>query len=99
MKSETARRKRAIHPASDACYHPAHAPRQQSRLQSPDLELIEAILKPGMDGRSRRHTGERETFMVLEGEVQVWLEGRQSVLKVGDTLSIPPLALRRFGNN
>lgn len=72
--------------------------RLHPRLCSPDLEVLEAILKPGMDSRLHRHTRERETFIVLEGEIQVWLEGQEFVLKVGDTLSILPLALHRFGN-
>jgi quercetin dioxygenase-like cupin family protein len=67
-------------------------------LISDDLSVMTITLAPGADSGVHRHTRERETFYVLEGELSFWLEEREVLARAGETVSIPVNAVHRFRN-
>lgn len=59
--------------------------------------VIDMHIPPGGGPPPHRHDFE-ETFVVLEGEIEVTFRGNQSVGRAGDTLNIPSNAPHQFHN-
>ena len=59
--------------------------------------LIDMHIPPGGGPPSHRHDFE-ESFTVLEGEIDVTFRGEKSVVRAGETLSIPANAPHSFTN-
>ncbi|MCU0987801.1 MAG: cupin domain-containing protein [Acetobacteraceae bacterium] len=62
------------------------------------LALCEVAVTPGGGPPMHVHGREDETFHVLEGEITVWVDGRQHVARAGDTLFGPRGIPHRFQN-
>jgi quercetin dioxygenase-like cupin family protein len=59
--------------------------------------LIDMFIPPGGGPPPHRHDFE-ETFILLEGELQATFRGSTSILRAGDTVSVPANAPHRFHN-
>jgi quercetin dioxygenase-like cupin family protein len=59
--------------------------------------VIDMHIPPGGGPPPHRHDFE-ETFIILEGEVEATFRGQKSIVKAGDTISIPANASHRFQN-
>src|SRR4030081_3382263 len=59
--------------------------------------LIDMHIPPGGGPPPHRHDFE-ESFIVLEGEIEVTFRGKQSVLRTGETANIPSNAPHQFHN-
>jgi quercetin dioxygenase-like cupin family protein len=59
--------------------------------------VIDMHVPPGGGPPPHRHAFE-ETFILLEGEVQVTFRGRKSTLRAGDTVNVPSNAPHHFHN-
>jgi quercetin dioxygenase-like cupin family protein len=70
----------------------------ESKLVTADMSVLEISLEPGADSGLHRHTRERETFHVLSGELQFFLEDQVMHAGPGETVSIPVGAVHRFRN-
>lgn len=53
------------------------------------MELVELIAAPGVGIPPHVHTCEEETFLILEGEVEFFVDGKTTVLGPGTTLFGP----------
>lgn len=54
---------------------------------------------PGADGyplHDHAHDGQEELYVVIEGSVVLEAEGRETVLRTGDLVRVPPDVPRRF---
>ena len=60
--------------------------------------LIEMHVPPGGGPPPHRHDFE-ETFIVLEGELDVTFRGNKSVVRAGDTVNVPANAPHQFHNS
>ena len=58
---------------------------------------IDMHIPPGGGPPPHRHDFE-ETFIILEGEMEATFRGKKSIVKAGDTISIPANAPHRFHN-
>jgi mannose-6-phosphate isomerase-like protein (cupin superfamily) len=54
------------------------------------------IQTPGQEHPEQYHKRKEETFHVLFGQVDLWLDGVQSILRPGDVLTIRPGVRHRF---
>jgi quercetin dioxygenase-like cupin family protein len=59
--------------------------------------VIDMHIPPGGGPPPHRHDFE-ETFILLEGEIEATFRGKKSVVRAGDTVSIPANAPHRFHN-
>ena len=59
--------------------------------------VIDMHIPPGGGPPPHRHDFE-ETFIILEGEMEATFRGKKSIIKAGDTISIPANAPHRFHN-
>lgn len=59
--------------------------------------LIDMLIPPGGGPAPHRHDFE-ESFTLLEGEIEATFRGKKSVVKAGETLSIPANAPHSFTN-
>jgi len=59
--------------------------------------LIDMYIPPGGGPPPHRHNFE-ESFTLLEGEIELTFRGMKSVLRAGETASIPSNAPHRFQN-
>jgi quercetin dioxygenase-like cupin family protein len=59
--------------------------------------VIDMHIPPGGGPPPHRHDFE-ETFIILEGEMEATFRGKKSIVKAGDTISIPANAPHRFHN-
>src|ERR1700689_2093567 len=57
--------------------------------------VIDMYVPPGGGPGPHRHDFE-ETFILLEGEVEVTFRGRKSIVKAGDTINIPSTLRTNF---
>jgi quercetin dioxygenase-like cupin family protein len=60
--------------------------------------VIDMYVLPGGGPGPHRHDFE-ETFVLLEGEVEVTFRGKKSIVKAGDTINIPSNAPHQFHNS
>jgi len=60
--------------------------------------VIDMHVPPGGGPPPHRHDFE-ETFILLEGEMQVTFRGQQSTLRAGDTVNVPSNAPHQFHNS
>jgi quercetin dioxygenase-like cupin family protein len=60
--------------------------------------LIDMLVPPGGGPPPHRHDFE-ETFILLEGEVDLTFRGKKSVVRAGDTVNIPSNAPHQFHNS
>lgn len=59
-------------------------------LRGPWCDLGVVVLKPGQSFRNHRHAQASEAFLTLSGEVCLYLEGKQHILRSGDVLRCDP---------
>jgi mannose-6-phosphate isomerase-like protein (cupin superfamily) len=59
--------------------------------------VIDMHIPPGGGPPPHRHDFE-ETFILLDGEMQITFRGQQSTLRVGDTVNVPSNAPHQFHN-
>src|ERR1039458_6939351 len=59
--------------------------------------VIDMHIPPAGGPPPHRHDFE-ETFIILEGEMEATFRGKKSIVKAGDTISIPANAPHRFHN-
>jgi quercetin dioxygenase-like cupin family protein len=60
--------------------------------------VIDMHIPPGGGPPPHRHDFE-ETFILLEGEMEVTLRGRKSIARAGDTVNVPSNAPHQFHNS
>ena len=64
-----------------------------------ELVLFEFEMEPRMDGAGPHfHREHMDAFYVLEGELQVTLEGEPRRLRAGEITSVPPETVHSFSN-
>ena len=61
-----------------------------SRDTNGELCFVEDILKPGFYLGRHHHKIMTEVFYILEGEVELIFDDQTIVMKVGDTVTVPP---------
>jgi quercetin dioxygenase-like cupin family protein len=62
------------------------------------LSVIEMYVPPGGGPPSHRHDFE-ETFVLLEGELEITFRGEKRTVRAGDTIHIPANAPHQFHNS
>jgi len=60
--------------------------------------LAEARIPAGGSTITHRHLKTEEIYLVLEGEGEMWIDGRQRRVRPGDAIAIPPGASHRLAN-
>ncbi|WP_372594757.1 cupin domain-containing protein [Actinotalea sp.] len=69
-------------------------------LRGPRTDLGVVRLRPGDDAANHYHSAIEETFVGIEGEATVWLDGRESfTVGVGDVYQMQPGEQHYFVNN
>jgi quercetin dioxygenase-like cupin family protein len=63
------------------------------------LSELEVTLGPGGGNLLHRHTGFTETFTAIKGNLGLSLNGREIVLKPGETVTVKKGEVHRFYNN
>jgi len=68
-------------------------------LRGPRTDLGVVRLRPGDDASNHYHAAIEETFVVVEGEATMWLNGREKFLvSVGDVCQLQPGEQHYFVN-
>lgn len=70
--------------------------RRQLGVSTFGLNLI--ILAPGQRGRIHRHGSQEEVYLVLEGELTLFIEGEESRLGEGELVRVAPDVRRQLLN-
>ncbi len=66
---------------------------------SGDYDLMYAETPPHVPGPPpHMHNSFKESFLIVEGEMEFFVDGKISVLKAGESMDIPPKTLHTFGN-
>lgn len=60
------------------------------------LNLI--LLQPGQVGRIHRHEHQEEVYLVLDGELSLYVEGEEHVLGQGSLVRVAPSIRRQLAN-
>jgi quercetin dioxygenase-like cupin family protein len=60
--------------------------------------LIEAIVPPGGGPPPHKHSREEEGFYVLQGELQITVDGERFAARAGDFVNLPVGSLHSFAN-
>lgn len=60
------------------------------------LNLI--VLQPGQAGRIHRHERQEEVYLVLEGELSLYVEGEEHLVGVGGLARVAPDVRRQLAN-
>ena len=58
-------------------------------LQSPGLSVVDTYSPAGSGPPRHIHDDADETFVVVEGRVEVWIEGETHFLSAGEAMTIP----------
>lgn len=61
-----------------------------SRDTNGELCIIEDTLKPGFHLNRHHHKIMTEVFYILEGEMELIFDNKTTILKEGDTITVPP---------
>ena len=69
---------------SHAYRHGDHGPKYLQRGPYSDIGVV--VLQPGQSFPAHRHERIEESFLTIEGEVHMYVDGTPYVLKVGDFL-------------
>jgi uncharacterized cupin superfamily protein len=56
------------------------------------------VLQPGQRGRIHRHERQEEVYLVLEGELTLFVEGEESRLGAGELIRVAPGVRRQLVN-
>jgi quercetin dioxygenase-like cupin family protein len=59
------------------------------RESSPDIEVIEALARPGVSPPLHRHDFGTESFYILEGRARFYLDGTEITAAPGDLVHVP----------
>lgn len=59
-------------------------------VKGPNIDLGVVVLKPGQDHQNHYHTIVEETFFVLEGETDFYINNQCISMKKGDMLQVRP---------
>ena len=66
---------------------------------SGDYDLMLAETPPNMQGPPPHfHNAFKESFLIVEGEMEFFVNGETIILKAGESVDIPPKTLHTFGN-
>ncbi len=68
------------------------------KLLTDDLSILEISLGAGANSDLHFHTRERETFVVLHGEINFVINNQTLVATAGQTVTIEPKAVHCFSN-
>ena len=71
--------------SQDHCYI-----KLSSRDTNGELCIIEDTLKPGFHLKRHHHKIMTEVFYILEGEMELIFDNATTILKEGDTITVPP---------
>ncbi|PPV05844.1 cupin domain-containing protein [Xanthomonas bromi] len=67
-------------------------------LRDPNLSVLEEHMPPGASELRHRHSRARHFLYVLAGEVMLKLDGVHHVLRVGQSLHVPPGSTHQVHN-
>jgi uncharacterized cupin superfamily protein len=70
--------------------------RRQLGVSTFGLNLI--VLAPGQRGRIHRHGSQEEVYLVLDGELTLFIEGEESKLGEGELIRVAPDVRRQLLN-
>jgi uncharacterized cupin superfamily protein len=70
--------------------------RRQLGVSTFGLNLI--VLAPGQRGRIHRHGSQEEVYLVLDGELTLFIEGEESNLSEGELIRVAPDVRRQLLN-
>ncbi|WP_406682792.1 cupin domain-containing protein [Seonamhaeicola sp. MEBiC1930] len=66
---------------------------------SGDYDLMVAETPPKVQGPPPHlHNAFKESFLIIEGEMEFFVNGKTRVVKAGESVDIPPKTLHTFGN-
>lgn len=66
---------------------------------SGDYDLMYAETPPKVPGPPpHSHNSYKESFLIVEGEMEFFMNGKTLVLRAGESIDIPPKTLHTFGN-
>jgi uncharacterized cupin superfamily protein len=60
--------------------------------------MNQIVLRPGQRGRIHRHQRQEEVYLVLEGELDLVVEGEESRLGIGELVRVAPGVRRQLVN-
>ncbi|WP_422082487.1 cupin domain-containing protein [Ulvibacterium sp.] len=64
-----------------------------------DYDLMVAETPPGVQGPPPHlHNSFKETFLIIEGEMEFFVNGDTRIVKAGESVDIPPKTLHTFTN-
>jgi uncharacterized cupin superfamily protein len=70
--------------------------RQQLGVSTFGINLV--VLQPGQTGRIHRHERQEEVYLVLEGELSLYLEGEEHRVPTGGIVRVAPDVRRQLVN-
>jgi quercetin dioxygenase-like cupin family protein len=73
-----------------------HGPKYLTEGKRVDLGIV--VITPGESHPCHRHEHQEESFLALEGECEVWVDGELVVLRAGDYLICEPGEAHLFRN-
>ena len=73
-----------------------HGPKYLTKGERVDLGIV--VITPGESHPCHRHEHQEESFLALEGECEVWVDGERVLLKAGDYLICEPGEAHFFRN-
>lgn len=66
---------------------------------SGDFDLMVAETPPNVPGPPPHlHNTYKETFLIIEGEMEFLVDGEIKIVKAGESVDIPPNTIHTFGN-
>ena len=66
---------------------------------SGDYDLMVAETPPNVPGPPPHlHNAYKESFLIIEGELEFFVNGKTQVVKAGESVDIPPKTLHTFNN-
>jgi mannose-6-phosphate isomerase-like protein (cupin superfamily) len=80
---------------------PAHGERfkrLRAELGVSSFGLNQIVLQPGQRGRIHRHERQEEVYLVLEGTLNLLVEGEESELAPGELIRVAPQLRRQLVN-
>ena len=64
-----------------------------------DYDLMMAETPPQVQGPPpHTHNSYKEAFLIVEGEMEFFVNGEIKILKAGESIDIPPMTLHTFNN-